>query len=276
MARRSTLTPNGEALVLNWLLEQSEIAKAVDLATAGSELEARPALVEALGALQRRTRKADRSTVETLSVASPPTPPSPVSIYDAPNDMPPPKRPRQQAAAESSTPGRPRQAADAGEWQPARQRWKVNVPEVLSILGKSGILPGNFQPVASPEVFLLQPGAAFDDEEDAKHLGIHLDHYVAMREALEALKGTEFEVTVTELIIDRNMACARVALPPVVACQHKVPHILLGGRVGVGRNHAVKMLSDLQRLGSKKQGVTVIPLAVSKSRTIKGRLELGS
>lgn len=266
----SVVTPDMEALVLNWMLDDSEVAKAVDLAIAGSEAAARPMLVQATRQLQRKCGQAP-----AFAVASPATPPSPVSIASGP----PPAKKRRAADSSPTQPaaqplgeaaGTSASSTEAARWQPHRQHWKLSVPEVLEMVNKN-ILPRNFTAVKSPEVFLLQPGALPDDARDACQLGIAVDTYVAMRDAMEAMRGDEFEVTLTEMIVAEEFVCARVALPPVVPCHHKVPHIILGIKAGakVRRGHVVKLLKEL-KAGSKKR-VTVIPMA--KSRTMKGRLE---
>lgn len=270
----ASLPPEVETAVLNWLLEDPEVARAVDLAAVqGKEPESKPVLLKALRALQ------GTEAPELASVASPPTPPSPISLSDPPAPVQP------ATAASSSSAGRQvgekakwrlveDSSADpskATPWKPSPSRWKIEVPEVLETLGTKGILPKNCGAVTRPEVFLLQPGISCDDLQEANKMGIAKETYVAMREALEALKGEALEVSPTEVVVAPNFVCVRVSLPPMVPCQHKDPHILLGLRAGVQvrRWHAVKLLAET-KAGQKPPGVTVIPM--DKGRTIKGRL----
>mmetsp|Transcript_48808 Transcript_48808/g.113137 ORF Transcript_48808/g.113137 Transcript_48808/m.113137 type:complete len:97 (+) Transcript_48808:665-955(+) len=91
-----------------------------------------------------------------------------------------------------------------------------------------------------------------------------------MREALEALQGEVFEIRMTEIVIEENVACAKVSLPPIVPCANKVPHVTLGTKVGVPARYANEVLEEVQ--AGRTEGVTSILLPTP--RPLRGRLML--
>lgn len=149
--------------------------------------------------------------------------------------------------------------------------WKIDLPEVTKVLSQRGILPSNFVPVTDPHTTLLYLGGESDDARAAERAGVaSVEQYVAMREALEALQGEEFEVKMTEIVIEENVACAIVGLPPIVPCANKVPHVTLGTMPGVGARHANEVLQEVR--AGRREGITSIPLPTP--RPLKGRVAL--
>lgn len=149
--------------------------------------------------------------------------------------------------------------------------WKIELPEVTKVLSQRGILPSNFDPVKNPHTTLLYVGGETDDARAAEAAGVSsVQQYVAMREALEALQGEEFEVKMTEIVIEENVACAIVALPPIVPCANRVAHVTLGMKPGVAARHANEVLDEVR--AGRKEGITSIPLPTP--RPLKGRVAL--
>lgn len=145
--------------------------------------------------------------------------------------------------------------------------WKIDLPEVSRILTK-GLLPATQSPVDHPHATLLYLGGESDDTAAAKKAALPLEQFKAMREALESLQGEEFEVRMTQIVVEQSVACAVVELPPIVPCCNKIPHVTLGTRLGVPGRHANEVLEDVK--AGRRDGITVIPLPTP--RALRGRL----
>lgn len=147
--------------------------------------------------------------------------------------------------------------------------WKIDLPEVSRVLHQKGILPTSFTPVEHPHTTLLYLSGE-TDEECAKASNISLEKFVAMREALEALDGEVFEVRMMEIVIEAQIVCAVVSLPPIVPCANKIAHVTLGTNHGVSPKYANEMLEEVK--SGRKEGITSIPLPTP--RPLKGALML--
>jgi len=148
--------------------------------------------------------------------------------------------------------------------------WKIDLPDVSKVLAQRGILPGNFVPVQSPHVTLLYLGGTGDDAEAAKRVGISVEQFQAISEALDALQGEDFEVKMTEIVITEDLAVAKVQLPPIIPCTNSEPHVTLGTLPNVAARLSNELLEDVK--AGKKEGVTCISLPVP--RPLKGRVAL--
>lgn len=149
--------------------------------------------------------------------------------------------------------------------------WKIDLPEVSKVLTQRGILPSSFTPVEHPHTTLLYLGGADgDDAQAAKKAGLSAEQFTGMREALEALQGEEFEVKMMEIVIEENVACAIISLPPIVPCANKVPHVTLGTKPGVPPRYANEVLEEVK--AGRKDGVTSIQLPTP--RPLRGRVTL--
>merc|ERR1712048_1398450 len=133
-----------------------------------------------------------------------------------------------------------------------------------------GILPSNFTPVEAPHTTLLYPGGDGDDSTLAKRAGLSVEQFQAMQDALEALQGEEFEVKMTEIVIEESVACAIVSLPPILPCANKVPHVTLGTKPGVAKRYVNEVLTELR--AGRKEGITSIKLPTP--RPLKGKVSL--
>jgi len=107
------------------------------------------------------------------------------------------------------------------------------MPEVSQVLAQKGILPACFAPADQTFVKLLQVSAGGSDEAAAAKQNLSLEQLQAMKEALEALQGEMFEAHMTKIMISESLACAVVALPPVLPCACKSAHVILGMRHGL-------------------------------------------
>eukprot|EP00435_Cladocopium_sp_Y103_P042083 s99_g11.t1 len=145
--------------------------------------------------------------------------------------------------------------------------WRFDLPEVKQVLLQRGSLPACFEMRADTVVELLKLPADGDMERAAKEQGLEVDALEAMTDALEALQGETFEVRMTKIVISETMACALVALPPVVPHVGKVPHVILGSRPGVPLASVEDLLKQAEAKGSS---VTCVDLP--GSRPLSGRL----
>lgn len=162
-----------------------------------------------------------------------------------------------------------REAVSASVKGPVPLYWKIDLPEVKKVLEKRGILPEHFVIVEHPHVTLLYLGAS-PDEVAAKKSELSLAQFNGMREALEALEGEEFEVRMTQIVIEERVACAVVSLPPIVPCTSKVPHVTLGTKMGVPPNFANEVLEDVK--AGRTEGITIINLPAP--RPLRGAVSL--
>merc|ERR1712070_920687 len=105
------------------------------------------------------------------------------------------------------------------------------------------------------------------DAQKAQRANLSVEQFTGMREALEALQGEEFEVSLTEIVMDENVACAVVTLPPILPCQNKVPHVTLGLRPGVPARHANEILEEVKN--GRREGLNRVELP--KPRPFKGK-----
>mmetsp|Transcript_2572 Transcript_2572/g.5955 ORF Transcript_2572/g.5955 Transcript_2572/m.5955 type:complete len:566 (-) Transcript_2572:212-1909(-) len=162
--------------------------------------------------------------------------------------------------------------ADTGDDGPASVPlyWKIDLPEVSKVLEQRGILPANFTPTERPHTTLLYLGGDGSDERTAQKSNLTLEQFRAMREALEALQGEEFEVKMTEIIIEENVVCAMVSLPPIVPCANRYPHVTLGTKPGIPPRYANEVLQEAKE--GRTEGITTIPLPAP--RPLKGRISL--
>jgi len=171
----------------------------------------------------------------------------------------------QQAQAQSATdPSAPSPAAAVPLY------WKIDLPEVSKVLMQRGILPAEFTPIERPHTTLLYVGGEGDDATVAKRNSLPVEQFQAMRDALEALQGEEFEVKMTEIVIEEHVACAVVSLPPILPCSNKVPHVTLGTKPGVAPRYANELLEEVR--AGRREGLTSIPLPTP--RPLKGRVAL--
>eukprot|EP00929_Paragymnodinium_shiwhaense_P107888 TRINITY_DN74230_c0_g1_i1.p1 TRINITY_DN74230_c0_g1~~TRINITY_DN74230_c0_g1_i1.p1 ORF type:complete len:577 (+),score=138.64 TRINITY_DN74230_c0_g1_i1:75-1733(+) len=163
-------------------------------------------------------------------------------------------------------------ALEEHETMPASDKplyWKIDLPDVSKVLAQRGILPGNFVPVEKPHVTLLYIGLG-DTADGAKRSGMSVEKFESYLQALDGLKGLEFDVKMTEIVIEEHVAIARVQLPPTVPCANREPHVTLGTVPGVAPRYANEVLEDLK--AGRKEGVTCIQLPVP--RPLKGRVGL--
>eukprot|EP00434_Breviolum_minutum_P024782 symbB.v1.2.021888.t1/scaffold1916.1/size96221/3 len=148
--------------------------------------------------------------------------------------------------------------------------WRVDLPEVLKVLSKRGVLPSNFLPVVKPHVTLLYLGGDLTDESAAKRANLNLREFQHAKEALERLKGRTVAVKMTEIIIEENVACALVELPKGIPCGSKIPHLTLGTRENVPARHANDVLEEINQ--GRSEGITRIKLP--KPKELRGILGL--
>lgn len=148
--------------------------------------------------------------------------------------------------------------------------WKIDLPEVSKVLSTSrGLLPASQTPVEHPHATLLYLGGD-DDKTASKRTGLGVEQFKAMREALEALQEEEFEVRMTEIVVEESVACAVIELPPIVPCANKVPHVTLGTKPGVVGRYANDVLEEVK--AGRREGITVIPLPTP--RPLRGTLRI--
>mmetsp|Transcript_31899 Transcript_31899/g.85316 ORF Transcript_31899/g.85316 Transcript_31899/m.85316 type:complete len:539 (-) Transcript_31899:18-1634(-) len=147
--------------------------------------------------------------------------------------------------------------------------YKIDLPEVSKVLTQRGILPASFTPVEHPHTTLLHLGDG-DETRAAESAGLSREQFVGMRDALEAFQGEVFEVRMTEIVIEENVACAVVSLPSVVPCANKVPHVTLGIKPGISPKYANEMLAEVR--AGRTEGVTSITLPTP--RPLVGKLLL--
>ncbi|CAE8643362.1 unnamed protein product [Polarella glacialis] len=150
--------------------------------------------------------------------------------------------------------------------------WIFDVPEVSQVLAQRGILPACFVPADAPHVTLLQLTADGDDSAAALQLGLAPEQFAAMREALEALEGEQFEMRMTKIILEESIACAMVSLPPILPCVCRVPHVVLGKRKGASVGNPEMMLEAVK--AGSNTSVTCIDLPTP--RPMMGTVRLGT
>jgi len=99
-------------------------------------------------------------------------------------------------------------------WEPEQEAteslplyWKIDLPEVSKVLTQRGILPSTFTPVKHPHTTLLWLGGVSDEQRAAELSNLPVEQFMAMQEALEALQGEDFEVKMTQIVIEENVAC---------------------------------------------------------------------
>eukprot|EP00928_Gymnodinium_smaydae_P039398 TRINITY_DN26928_c0_g1_i1.p1 TRINITY_DN26928_c0_g1~~TRINITY_DN26928_c0_g1_i1.p1 ORF type:complete len:592 (-),score=97.18 TRINITY_DN26928_c0_g1_i1:38-1648(-) len=148
--------------------------------------------------------------------------------------------------------------------------WKVDLPEVSKILAAQSKSFPTLNIIEKPHTTLLYMGGETDDEALASKLNCKVDELKAWKDALEAFEGDEFEVTVTKIVLDENIAIAMVSLPPVLPCTNKVPHVTLGTKGGTPANYANELLEEVQQ--GRTEGLSIIELP--KPRPLKGRVSL--
>lgn len=146
--------------------------------------------------------------------------------------------------------------------------WRLDVPEVSKVLAQRGILPAHFVPAEHPHVVLLRHYGS--DPSMVAGSTFSPDQFQAMHEALEALQGEEFEVRMMEIVIEASIACAIVALPPILQCATQTPYVTLGTRLGVPATHAEEVFKEVR--AGRTVGITSIPLPTP--RPLRGRLVL--
>jgi len=150
--------------------------------------------------------------------------------------------------------------------------WKLDLPEVRSVLGKAGILPVNFEIVENPHCTLLYLGGESDPEKLATKLGVTKEQVEGMKEALECMKDDVFDIKLTQIVVDESMAVGVLMLPSVLPCANKHPHVTLGMRPGVDPAYANELLQDAFGSPDERAGLTCIPLPTP--RVLKGTLHL--
>eukprot|EP00913_Durusdinium_trenchii_P026665 g25020.t1 len=67
--------------------------------------------------------------------------------------------------------------------------WRVDLPEVLKVLSKRGILPSNFLPVVKPHVTLLYLGGDLSEPKAAQRAEMSVEDFRKAKKTLENLKG---------------------------------------------------------------------------------------
>merc|ERR1711865_397132 len=120
------------------------------------------------------------------------------------------------------------------------------------------MLPAGIVPVERHHVTLLYLGGDGSDSQKAQRAGLSDEQFAGMCEALEALQDEEFEVSITEIVMDENVACAVVTLPPIIPCSNKVAHITLGLRPGVPARAANEVLQEVKE--GRREGVNCVKL----------------
>ncbi|CAK9095034.1 unnamed protein product [Durusdinium trenchii] len=148
--------------------------------------------------------------------------------------------------------------------------WRVDLPEVLKVLSKRGILPSNFLPVVKPHVTLLYLGGDLSEPKAAQRAEMSVEDFRKAKKTLENLKGRQVAIRMTEIVIEENVACALVQLPEGIPCGSKVPHLTLGTRQGVPARHANDLLEEIA-LG-RTSGITRMKLP--KPKELRGTLDL--
>jgi len=276
-----------EAQVLDWLLALPTIANAVDLAPDGKDVQASAAIAQVVQDLLRgpdsvqafqpentTPGKADedsrplgakriRHLQNSTCMQS-----EPCESWLAPSMAMLEIEAEQQRLRERLS---RKQAEGQGEKEPVPLYWKIDLPEIAKVLAQRGILPGHFCAIEHPHATLLYIGGT-DDSRAAELSGLPLDRFRTMRSELEVRRGEELEVCVTEIVIEQNVACAKVLLPASVPCVNTVPHVTLGTKRGVPARYANAVLEEVQ--AGRTEGVTSIKLPTPKKLT--GRIALES
>lgn len=271
-----------ELEVLEWLLAEPAIAVAVDQACSGGGAEARALFERALEELLAQaanvpsrsgtaTSAADRSCCEPAQKRLRPAPAHPVALGDAgvmgaaPRQLAETQRLPEADLLHTEVHSGSPVPSDA-----APLYWKIDLPGVSKVLAQRGILPEHHVPVEHPHATLLYLGGAHDDKEAAVWSGISVDELCAMRKALEAVRGKAVEIKMTEVVVDKNVACAKLSLPPEVPCANAVPHVTFGTRFGVPARYSNTVLENLK--AGLSDGVTTLTLPMPK--TLKGTVTL--
>jgi len=276
-----------EAQVLDWLLALPTIANAVDLASTGKNAQASVAVAQVVQDLLHgpdsfqathpestapntanddsrpcRSKRIRHLQNETCILSEP------CESWLAPSMAMLEIEAEQQRLRERL--GR-KQAGGHGEQEPIPLYWKIDLPEIAKVLAQRGILPGHFCAVEHPHTTLLYVGGT-DDTRAAELSGLPVDRFRAMRSELEVQRGEELEVCITEIVIEENVACAKVLLPASVPCVNTVPHVTLGTKRGVPARYANEVLEEVQ--AGRTEGITSIKLPTPKRLT--GRIALES
>jgi len=154
--------------------------------------------------------------------------------------------------------------------EPVPLYYKIDLPEVSKVLMQRSMLPPKHIPIEAPHATLLYVGSEGDDERAAQRSNLSVEQFQAMREALEALQGEEFEVKITEIVIEESVTCAIISLPPIVPCVNRVPHVTLGTKPGVPPRYANEVLEEVR--AGRQEGLASIKLPCP--RIMQGRLQL--
>jgi len=270
-----------EAQVLDWLLAFPKIANAVELPVDENNVQATAAVAQVVQDLLRQA-----SSVQVVHPGS-------TAKRKADNDSRPlgTKRGRQLQSETCESWLAPsivmleieaeqqrqrerlsrKQSGDHQEQEPIPLYWKIDLPEVAKVLAQRGILPGHFCAVEHPHATLLYIGGT-DDSRAAELSGLPLDRFRAIRSELEVRRGEVLEVCITEIVIEQNVACAKILLPASVPCVNTVPHVTLGTKRGVPARYANEVLAELQ--AGRTEGVTSIKLPTPKK--LRGTIALES
>merc|ERR1711871_1245320 len=96
--------------------------------------------------------------------------------------------------------------------------WKLDLPEVKTVLSNKGILPGDFVKIEHPHATLMYLGGEEDSEKIARKSGLTVLQVDGMKEALECMKDDIFEAQLTQIVVDENMACGVLTLPSILPC----------------------------------------------------------
>jgi len=269
-----------ETQVLDWLLALPTIANAVDLAPDGKNVEASAAVAQVVQDLLRGPDSFQATHPESTTPSKADDDSRPLGaklIQPLPNEARRQSEPCESWLAPSmamleieAEQQRLRerlgmeQAEGHVEQEPVPLYWKIDLPEVAKVLTQRGILPGHFCAVEHPHTTLLYIGGT-DDSRAAELSGLPLDRFRAMRSELEVQRGEELEVFITEIVIEENVACAKILLPASVPCVNTVPHVTLGTKRGVPARYANEVLEEVQ--AGRTEGVTSIKLPTPKKLT---------
>eukprot|EP00397_Hematodinium_sp_SG-2012_P016656 GEMP01017002.1.p1 GENE.GEMP01017002.1~~GEMP01017002.1.p1 ORF type:complete len:529 (+),score=104.59 GEMP01017002.1:247-1833(+) len=102
--------------------------------------------------------------------------------------------------------------------------WKISLPDISR---RISALPTNLIPIEDPHVTLLYIGAK-DDEFAADRLGLSVESFTALRDALQDLEGQTMKVKMTKIVIETTKAAvAVVEFVDPIPCAQKFPHVTL-------------------------------------------------
>jgi len=118
---------------------------------------------------------------------------------------------------------------------------------VLSDISKRiSTLPDNLMPVEDPHVTLLYIGGK-DDATAAQRLGLPLENFQALRDALEGLEGEVMKVKLTKIAIETDkIAVAVVEFIDPIPCAQENPHITLAVAENCYPSYANKLLEKIK------------------------------